>query len=509
MSASHRTTVPILSILAAALLLVPTRADSQQTQDPGDLPSIAIEPESSVLTEHTVTIRGERVPYTATAGTLPVYDEGGEAVATLFYVYYERSDVTDRTARPLTISFNGGPGSSSVWMHIGYTGPRKLLIDDEGFPVQPYGFTENPHSILDVTDIVYVDPVNTGFARILGDADPERFFGVNQDIAYLAGWIERFVTRHRRWDSPKFLIGESYGTTRVSGLAGRLQGSHRMFLNGVVLVSPTGLGIERDGPVGRALTLPHYAATAWYHRQLDPDLQEKDLLEILPEVESFTVEEYIPALVRAGSLDAAGRGEIAGRVARYAGVSERYVLQNNLAMPISRWRKELMRDQRLTVGRLDARYRGRDRDAAGESYEYDPAMAAWNHAFTPAINIYLREGLGYETKLSYNIFGPVSPWDREGDSTGEDLRQAMAENPFLKLMVQSGYYDGGCDYFSAQYTLWQMDPSAELRDRIRYHAYRSGHMMYLRSEDLPDATDHIRDFIRWSTPQPGERAGWQ
>ena len=473
-----------------------------------ELPSISIEPESEVVTEHTVTIRGKRVPYTATAGTLPVYDDEGEAVATLFYVYYERSDISDRTTRPLTVSFNGGPGSSSVWMHIGYTGPRKLTIDDEGFPIQPYGFTDNPHSILDVTDIVFVDPVNTGFARILGDADPEQFFGVDQDIDYLAGWIERFVTRHRRWDSPKFLIGESYGTTRVSGLAGRLQGAHRMFLNGVVLVSPTGLGIDRDGPVGRALTLPHYAATAWYHQQLEPDLQERELTGLLDEVEAFTVEEYIPALVRAGSLPAARRQEIAGRVARYAGVDRRYVLDANLVVPISMWRKELMRDQRLTVGRLDARYRGKDRDAAGESYAYDPAMAAWNHAFTPAINIYLREELGYQTELSYNIFGPVSPWDREGDTTGEDLRQAMAENPFLKLMVQSGYYDGGTDYFSAQYTMWQMDPSGELRDRMRYHAYRSGHMMYLRSEDLPTATDHIRDFIRWSIPRPGERAGW-
>lgn len=480
--------------------------DGEDVPDRASNASIEVPVDTAVTTEHTVTINGQIVPYRATAGTLPVYNDENEAIASLFYVYYERSDVEDRERRPLTISFNGGPGSASVWMHIGYTGPRNLVIDDEGFPVQPYGYRENPNSILDVTDIVYVNPVNTAYSRALEGVDPEQFFGVNEDIGYLADWIRLFVTRQGRWSSPKFLIGESYGTTRVSGLARRLQGANWMYLNGVMLVSPTGLGIDRDGPVGDALTLPHYAATAWYHQELEPALQGRELDDLLAEVETFTVDEYIPALVRGGFIEESRRQEIASRIAQYAGVSEQFVLNNNLTIPINHWRKELMRDGRLTVGRLDARYRGVDRDAAGIRYDYDPALSAWNHAFTPAINQYIREELNYHTDLRYNIFGPVSPWNRDGDQTGENLRQAMAENPFLKVMIQSGFYDGGTPYFDAKYTMWQMDPSGQLRDRFRFETYRSGHMMYLRQEDLSTSNEHIREFISWAIATEGTPA---
>jgi carboxypeptidase C (cathepsin A) len=289
--------------------------------------------DTAITSDHSVTIGGQRVPYRATAGNQPVLDGDGEPIASLFYVYYERSDVRDRTGRPLVISFNGGPGSASVWMHIGYTGPRFLSIDAEGFPVQPYGVRENPHSILDVADIVYVDPVNTGFSRIIGDASRNQFFGVNEDIAYLARWIDMFVSRRGRWTSPKFLIGESYGTNRVSGLAERLQSSHWMYMNGVILVSPTVLGVQRSGPVGDALTLPYYAATAWYHQALPADLQGRDLEQLLPEVEQFTIDELIPALARGGSIDAQRRTALAQRVARYSGLSENAVLNHNLAVP--------------------------------------------------------------------------------------------------------------------------------------------------------------------------------
>ncbi|MGH7477835.1 MAG: S10 family peptidase [Longimicrobiales bacterium] len=451
--------------------------------------------ESAVTTEHAVTIKGQRVPYRATAGTEPVWDSDGEPVASMFYVYYERSDVRDRTTRPLVFSFNGGPGSASVWMHIGYTGPRFLNIDPEGFPTQPYGVQQNNHSILDVADIVYVDPVNTGFSRIFGDADRSQFFGVNEDVQYLSRWIDAFVSRVGRWESPKFLIGESYGTTRVSGLALQLQNAHWMYLNGVILVSPTGLGIDRDGPVGDALTLPYYAATAWYHNALSPELQSRDLDALLPEVEQFTVDELIPALVRGGFVDEARRRDVATSVARYSGIAEREVLNHNLAVPTSFFWKELLRDRGLTIGRLDSRYRGVDRADAGERYDYDPALTSWNHAFAPAINHYLRDVLGYETDLQYWLFGPVHPWNRDNDRTGENLRQAMAQNPFLHVMVQSGYFDGGTDYFSAKYTLWNLDPSGRLRERMRFEGYRSGHMMYLRRDDLATSNEHIREFI--------------
>jgi carboxypeptidase C (cathepsin A) len=486
--------------IAAALLLASTPAAPAQ--------DVAIVLDTAITTEHTVTIKGQRVPYRATAGNQPVWDADGKPIASLFYVYYERSDVRDRTSRPLVISFNGGPGSASVWMHIGYTGPRFVAIDDEGFPIQPYGVRENPHSILDVADIVYVDPVNTGFSRIVNGADRSQFFGVNEDIAYLARWIDAFVSRRGRWTSPKFLIGESYGTTRVAGLVRRLQASHWMFFNGVILVSPTTLGVERDGPVGDALALPYYTATAWYHRVLEPELQSRDLEEILPEVERFTIEELIPALARGGSLEPARRVEIARRVARYSGLSERVVLQHNLAVPTSFFWKELLRDRGLTVGRLDSRYRGIDRKDAGERYDYDPALTSWNHAFTPAINHYLRDVLGYETDLQYWMFGPVHPWNRSGDQTGENLRAAMAENPFLHLFVQSGYYDGGTHYFGAKYTMWNLDPSGRLASRMRFQGYRSGHMMYLRQEDLAVANEHLREFIRQASVQPGMKASY-
>jgi carboxypeptidase C (cathepsin A) len=348
--------------------------------------------------------------------------------------------------------------------------------------------------------------VNTGFSRIVNNADRGQFFGVNEDIAYLARWIDTFVSRHGRWTSPKFLIGESYGTNRVAGLARRLQSSHWMYLNGVVLVSPTGMGVDRSGPVGGALSLPYYAATAWYHNALQPDLQSRDLSQLLPEVEQFTVEELIPAVARGGSLDAGRRSEIARRVARYSGLSEQAVLNHNLTVPTSFFWKELLRDRGLTVGRLDSRYRGLDRSDAGERYDYDPALTSWNHAFAPAINHYLRDVLGYRTDLQYWVFGPVNPWNRTGDTTAEDLRAAMAENPFLQIMVQSGYYDGGTDYFAAQYTMWNMDPSGRLADRMRFEGYRSGHMMYLRQEDLATSNEHIREFIRQATSTQGAAA---
>ncbi|MFU8833284.1 MAG: S10 family peptidase [Wenzhouxiangella sp.] len=482
------------SLLAIPLCLFISMVAADQA-----IPERMVEAESTVTTEGQVTINGQRIGYQATAGTQPVWGEDGKAIASLFYVYYQRSGVEDVSTRPLVFSFNGGPGSASVWMHIGYTGPRFLRIDDEGFPVQPYGVVENNHSILDVADIVYVDPVNTGFSRILGeDVDREKFFGVEADIDYLADWIDNFVSRHGRWTSPKYLKGESYGTTRVAGLARQLQGRHWMYINGVILVSPTGLGLEPPAmtPRSEILKLPYYAATAWYHDALEPSLQELDLYDLLPQVEAFTIDQYLPAVARGGTLDHESRDEIAATVARYSGIGKQLIIDHNLTIPVGFFWKELLRDQGLTVGRLDSRYRGIDRMDAGDRYDHDPALTSWNHSFTPAINHYLREHLGYETDLKYNIFGPVHPWDRSNDTTGEDLRRAMGENRFMQVLVQSGYYDGATDYFSAKYVMWSMDRSGKVMDRMRFEGYRSGHMMYLRQEDLAGSNEHIREFIR-------------
>lgn len=467
-------------------------------------PSRTIVPESAVVTQHQATINGQRVAYKATAGTLPVWDEEGKAIAGLFYTYYERSDVQNRDSRPLVISFNGGPGSASVWMHIAYTGPVVLKIDDEGYPVQPYGYKENPSSILDVADIVYIDPVNTGYSRPTNkDVPGSKFFGVNADIKYLAEWINTFVTRSNRWASPKFLIGESYGTTRVSGLALELQNSQWMYLNGVILVSPTELGIERSGPVEAALRWPYYAATAWYHKALPADLQSKTLAAFLPEVEEFTINELLPAMARGNFLTEQKKKEIAAKMARYSGISEKVILQYNLDVSTNFFWKELLRDKGFTVGRLDSRYKGIDKNDGGERPDYNAELTSWLHSFTPAINMYLRNELNYKTDLKYNMFGSVRPWDNSNDRTGENLRQAMAQNPYLNVMVQSGYFDGACDYFNAKYSMWQLDPGGRLRDRLSFEGYESGHMMYLRKDDLSKGNGHIREFILKSLPKPG------
>lgn len=466
-----------------------------------------VKTDTTIVVKNQITIKGQVVPYTATFGTMPVWDDDGKPIAGIFYTYYQRSDVKDKSSRPLIISFNGGPGTPSVWMEIGYTGPRILNVDDEGYPIQPYGLRDNPYSILDVADIVYVDPVNTGFSRAISkDIPGSKFFGVNEDIKYLGEWVSTFVTRENRWASPKFLIGESYGTTRVSGLALELQNSEWMYLNGVILVSPTDLGIDRSGPVSEALMLPYFSATAWYHKVLSPDLQQKDLTAMLPEVEDFTVNQLLPAIAKGNSLSDDEKKQVAMKMAHYSGLSETVILQHNLDIPASFFWKELLRDKGYTVGRLDSRYKGIDREDAGDRPDYNAELSSWLHAFTPAINIYLREELGYKTDLKYNMFGPVYPWDQKNDRTGENLREAMAENPFLHLMVQSGYFDGACDYFNAKYSMWQMDPGGRLKDRMTWKGFRSGHMMYLRKEDLATATDQLREFIKNAIPKPGEPA---
>jgi carboxypeptidase C (cathepsin A) len=349
--------------------------------------------------------------------------------------------------------------------------------------------------------------VNTGFSRILDSkAEKSTFFGVNADIKYLADWLDNFMSRSGRWLSPKYLIGESYGTARVSGLALELQNSHWAYLNGVILVSPTELGIKRDGPVNDALSVPYFTATAWYHKALTQDLQQKDLNEVLAESETFTINELIPALAKGGFIDDKSRTEMAAKMARYSGLSQKAILQHNLSIPTSFFWKELLRDKSFTVGRLDSRYRGIDKQEAGEYPDYNSELTSWLHSFTPAINYYLRDVLKFKTDLQYNMFGPVHPWDNKDDRTGENLRLAMAENPYLHVMFQSGYFDGATTYFDAKYTMWQLDPSGKMKDRLSFQGYRSGHMMYLRAEDLVTSNDHIREFIKKSTPAPGQSA---
>ena len=506
---SHATLAWLTAALIAFVSLT-TSASAQEESASAHARSIKID--SSVVTEHETKILGKRVKYSATTGTQPVWNSKDEAVATLFYTYYQRTDVKENTERPLIISFNGGPGSASVWMHVAYTGPRILNIDDEGYPVQPYGVQTNPYSILDVADIVFVNPVNTGYSRVLPKADgsmpsqdeqQKMFFGVNADISYLADWVNTFVTRNNRWRSPKYLIGESYGTTRVSGLALELQNRQWMYLNGVVLVSPTDIGIERNGPVKAANRLPYFAAAAWYHNKLDPALQNKDLTELLPEVEDFTINTLIPALAKGGFIGETEKRDVLKQMARYSGLSEASIAQNNLDVSTAFFWKDLLREEGKTLGRLDSRYLGIDAKQSGDRPDYWAELTSWLHSFTPAINYYLREELNYKTDIKYNMFGNVHPWDRSNNQTGENLRLAMAQNPYLNVMIQAGYYDGATNYFDAKYTMWQLDQSGNLKDRLSFKGYRSGHMMYLRRDDLKQSNQDLREFIKMSTPGKG------
>ncbi|WP_340154009.1 carboxypeptidase [uncultured Marivirga sp.] len=459
--------------------------------------------DTTVVTSHSTTIEGQKVSYTATTGTQPVWNEMGEPDATLFYTYYKRTDV-DAKNRPLLISFNGGPGSASVWMHVAYTGPKILNIDSEGYPVQPYGFHENPHSILDVADIVFVNPVNTGYSRTIPetgkDVNRDKFFGVNADIKYLAEWLNTFVTRHERWTSPKYLIGESYGGTRVSGLALALQEQQWMYLNGVIMVSPADYtAINSDPAISTAINFPYFTAAAWHHGMLSEALQSKDLLEILPESEEFAINTLMPALAKGGFLSAEEKQQVAEQMSFYSGLSEKSILQHNLDVPTSFYWKELLRDESgYTIGRLDSRYLGIDKTEAGVSPDYSAELTSWLHSFTPAINSYIREELNFKTDIKYNMFGSVYPWSFEYNNTREDLRKAMAENPYLNVMFQTGYYDGATTYFNSKYTMWQLDPSGKMKDRLSFKGYRSGHMMYLRKADLETANDDLREFIKQS-----------
>jgi len=456
-----------------------------------------------ISSNHTTKIKNKNVSYVANTGTQPVWDNSGRLVASLYYTYYKRTDIKDTTERPLLISFNGGPGSASVWMHVAYTGPKILNIDSEGFPVQPYGVKDNPYSVLDVADIVFVNPVNTGFSRMIPDENgkmPDRsmFFGINADIKYLASWINTFVSRNNRWESPKYIIGESYGGTRVMGLSLELQEKQWMYLNGVILVSPADYKVySTGGAVSSAINLPYFTAAAWYHNSLDKNLQSKDLLDILPESEDFTINTLIPAIAKGGFISKEEKNIIANKMSYYSGLSKKSILQYNLDIPTQFFWKELLRDKSgYTIGRLDSRYLGLDKTEAGSRPDSNAELDSWEHSFTPAINHYLRNDLGFKTDLKYNLFGPVHPWDNRNDSTRDDLRQAMAQNPYLKVLVQSGYYDGATTYFQAKYTMWHVDPSGKMKDRFDFKGYRSGHMMYLRSEDLEASNEDLRSFIK-------------
>ena len=360
----------------------------------------------------------------------------------------------------------------------------------------PFRLHDNEHAILDVADIVYIDPVGTGYSRMLQGEELHKFHGVSDDIAAMGDFIRVFTQRQGRWGSPKFLIGESYGTTRASGLAGYLQSTHQMYINGVILVSMTNLQYERGTDLSYATVLPYMTATAWYHKKLPADLQAKPLEAVLAESEKYAVNDYQVALFKGGLLGADERAAVARQLARLTGLPNDFILRSNIRIEKNRFWKELLRDRGLTVGRLDSRYTGIDRDASGEAPEGDPAMWAWDGPFAGAIHAYFRDELNWKIDDKYFVWGNVRPWRQDPDArVGEALRKAMTQNPFLQVLVLAGYYDGATDYFSARYTIAHLDPSGALNQRFQFAFYESGHMMYLKNSALAKTKQDLVKFI--------------
>ena len=457
-------------------------------------------------TKHTVTVDGVEIAYTAKAGTLVLRDDDGEQKAEVFYVAYTKDDVEDAAKRPLTFSFNGGPGSSSVWLHLGVVGPQRVLMDDDGYPTPPpFELVNNEYSLLDRTDLVFIDPVSTGYSRATPGEEPHQFHGVAQDIQSVGEFIRLYTTRAQRWASPKFLIGESYGTTRASGLSSYLQSRLGMYVNGIMLVSAilnfqtARFDLGNDLPY--VLFLPTYAATAWYHKLLPEHLQAMSLEDFLAEVELFARGEYNAALMQGATLSADERSAIVTQLATYTGLSEVYIQQTNLRINIHRFVKELLRSERHTIGRFDSRIKGIDRDAAGERHDWDPSYATVQGAYTGALNHYVRSVLNFKSDRPYEILtGKVHPWDyslfqNHYVNVADGLRQAMTRNPYLKVHVANGYYDLATPYFATEYTFSHLGLDEDLQDHVSMSYYEAGHMMYLHKPSLEKLKAELAAFM--------------
>lgn len=465
--------------------------------------------EQTSVTEHSVVIDGTQYDYQATAGTLLLKDEEEEPKASFFYIAYHLKGVRDSSDRPITFSFNGGPGSSSVWLHLGLLGPKRVVFDPEGRPTPPpFDLVSNEFSLLDRTDLVFIDPVSTGFSRAAPEEDPKQFHGVRQDIESVGDFIRLYTSRKDRWASPKFLIGESYGTTRAAGLSGYLQDRHGLYLNGVMLVSSVlnfqTIRFHEGNDLPFILFLPGYTATAWYHNALSEEMQDRSLEDALSLAEDFAIHEYAQALLQGHSLDAEQREEIIQTFSRFTGLSQDYVRRSNLRVPLNRFAKELLRDRNKTVGRLDSRFLGMEADLTGEAYEYDPSYAAIQGSYTAALNHYVGTELKFESDLPYEILtSKVRPWDYSQFSNqylnvADTLREAITKNQFLKVFVASGYFDLATPYFATDYTLDHIRLPKELRNNITVQYYKAGHMMYIKLSELKKMKEHLSTFLEAS-----------
>lgn len=464
-----------------------------------------------VVTQHSIVIGGETLHYTVTTGTIVLKDEtdreqdyeGEKPKAQFFFVSYTKDGIDDPAARPLTFSFNGGPGSSSVWLHLGLLGPRRVVMTDEGgLPKPPYQLVDNEFSLLDKTDLVFIDPVGTGYSRPADGEKAKQFHGFTKDIQSVGDFIRLYTTRYNRWLSPKFLIGESYGTTRASGLSGYLQERHGLYLNGIMLVSTvldfSTIEFMPGNELPYVLFLPTYAATAWYHDALKV---HQPLQTLLSEVEQFAVDEYAPALLKGDSLEKDERAALLRKLARYTGLSTDYLDRSNLRVPDFRFFKELLRGRGRTVGRLDSRFLGIDRDTLGEGTTNDPSFTNIIGPYTAGFYDYIRRELNFEKDIPYEIItGSVHPWSyAEHENryvyTGETLRQAMTANPHLKVFIANGYYDLATPYFATEYVFNHLSLDESLRGNLSMAYYEAGHMMYIHLPALEQMKRDLAEFI--------------
>ncbi len=495
-----------LNLLAAAEPAKPAEKAAPEHEKekakPGELK------EEQVKTQHSVTINGQKLNYTATAGTILLRDNEDKPTATIFYIAYTKDDVRDLTRRPVTFAFNGGPGSSSVWLHLGMLGPRRVLLNEDGTPLPPpYKLVDNEFSLLDDSDLVFIDPVSTGFSRAVKPDEAKKFHSVDSDLSSVASFIRLYTTRNTRWGSPKFVIGESYGTTRAAALTGELRDHQRMNINGVMLVS-TVLNFEtisfaHGNDLPYVLYLPSYTAAAWYHKRLPADLQQLPVAEAMAKAETFADGDYNHALLLGAALPPETRRAVVKELARWTGLSEDYIDRANLRVPLGRFAEELLRAQNRVIGRFDARYQGYVRDRLSGSMEYDPTLEAVAGVFAATFNNYVRTELNYKSDLPYEILASIQ-WDWGEQNRYLDVADTLADsvtrNPFLHVHVSSGFYDLATPWAAVRYTFNHLRLDPDLAKNITIDTYTSGHMTYLNLPDLKKEKADLAHFIREAVP---------
>ena len=475
----------------------------QAEANANDRPEIS--EEAPIVTSHQLDLADATLAYSATVGMMPLKDEKGAIAAQIFYTAYTLATVADPAERPLIFVFNGGPGSASIWLHMGALGPKRVDMGAEGFmPPPPYKLIDNEETWLDLGDLVFIDPVGTGYSRAADPADNEKYWGLEEDLEAVGEFIRLYLSRNKRWTSPLYLAGESYGTTRAAGLAGHLIDRGIAF-NGVVLISTVmnfqTLRFTKANDLPYALYLPSFCAAAHYHGRLDGELQGRDLRELLREVAEWAESDYTVALAKGDRISDDERAAIAERLSRYTGLTQRFILGADLRINIMSFCKELLRDDKRAVGRLDSRFIGIMASAEGTTFDFDPSMNAIGAPYTAVYNQYVREQLGYETDLNYEIlsYKVNENWKYQGGrfpDTSEGLRAAFAKNPFMRVLVAQGWYDLATPFQAAYYSLAHMGLDASLRDQVSIREYEAGHMMYIHEPSLAKLKVDAAGFVR-------------